>query len=54
MIDDHYDKILDAINESRLAPRIQDEEEKTLNLIRELKARGQQNNTVNENTFGTN
>ena len=54
MIDDDYDKILKAINESRLAPRIQDEEETTLNLIRELKARGQQNNTVNENTFGTN
>lgn len=53
--DDTYGKIKDKILESRLAPRIQDEEVKTLDLIRELKARGQQNNTqINEQTFGDN
>ena len=53
--DDTYDKIKDKIIESGLAPRLQDEEVKTLDLIRELKARGQQNNNqINEQTFGNN
>ena len=53
--DDTYGKIKDKIIESGLAPRLQDEEGKTLDLIRELKARGQQNNTeINEQTFGNN
>ena len=53
--DDTYDKIKDKIIESGLAPRLIDEEVKTLDLIRELKARGQQNNTeINEQTFGNN
>ena len=45
-------KIKDKIIESGLAPRLIDEEVKTLDLIRELKSRGQQNNTqINEQTF---
>ena len=53
--DDTYGKIKDKIIESGLAPRLIDEEVKTLDLIRELKARGQQNNAeINEQTFGNN
>mgnify|MGYP001165511699 FL=1 len=53
--DTMYREIKKKINESGLAPRLQDEEVKTLDLIRELKARGQQNNTeINEQTFGNN
>lgn len=54
MAQEVYNDIFAKINESRLSPRVQDEEVKTLDLVREMKARGVQNTTVNENTFGTN